>query len=483
MAGQRSTKHEVQAYRFGARRVVSAVTTGSAVPPAAGGPRPGLAMLIGAVLAAVVLAGFGVLGLLRPAPSIGDAAVVVDRDGGGAYVLREGVAHPSMNLASAMLAAAPEGEAEASTPEVRSVTTATLATLPKGQLLGIPGAPNQVPGPDEIVGDTWQVCDLITSDPAAAPGTVGELRTTVLIGEPGAPATGLAAMVTVEGRQSWLVSEGRRFLVDLDDTAVVAGLGVDPADVRRVSLGLLNAIPEGDPLRRPEIPRLGSAVTLGAADFTVGEVLRVERATGGSTYDLVLDDGLQEVPPVVADIVRAVTGQDAAVRTVSPSVISQAPTTKQPVSLSGYPTSAPEVVDADTLPGLCLDWRRDGDGAQVRVDPVARLPLAGGRRPVPAPPGTGESGPGLGLADNVVIAPGGGIVTGQAGAGAGPEAGALTLVTDQGMAYPVKDRNALTALGLSEVVPAPPEVVSLLPLGPTLDPAAARRYFIEAPRG
>lgn len=39
---------------------------------------------------------------------------------------------------------------------------------------------------------------------------------------------------------------------------------------------------------------------------------------------------------------------------------------------------------------------------------------------------------------------------------------------------------ALKALGLgARIVPAPPELVSLLPLGPTLDPGPARSLFAE----
>ena len=64
-----------------------------------------------------------------------------------------------------------------------------------------------------------------------------------------------------------------------------------------------------------------------------------------------------------------------------------------------------------------------------------------------------------------------------------PNTGNLFLVTDQGIKYPVASLEALGALGLGKTIaPAPAELVALLPLGPTLDRAPARRFFGEAPR-
>ncbi|HEY5882614.1 MAG TPA: type VII secretion protein EccB, partial [Nakamurella sp.] len=49
------------------------------------------------------------------------------------------------------------------------------------------------------------------------------------------------------------------------------------------------------------------------------------------------------------------------------------------------------------------------------------------------------------------------------------------LVTDTGVRYPLSGQRAVEALGLAmaPVAQLPPELIAALPVGPTLDPAAA----------
>ena len=481
MAAERSTKAQVQAYRFGVRRVEHAVQTGVSFQRSLHGPRHGLSMVVGVVLAGLVLAGFAVYGFIKPAPSIGNAKVLVDTDSGSAFVVRGGTAYPAMNLASAMLAAMGQTGSDG----VRQVNTATLATVPRGQLLGIPGAPNQVPGEGHLVADVWTVCDLTTTDPAAAPGHTPAPTTTVIIGRPPAApvtATTLGMLVTADQQSFYLVWEGRRSKVDPADRAVAEGLGIDPSAARTVSLGLLNAIPEAAPIIVPRIPSAGRATSVGSRSAAVGDVVRVERAATGTGYYLVLRDGIQEVSGVVADIVRAATGQSAEIPLVPPTDITAAARTNEPVAVDAYPTRRPRLVGLAAAPGLCLQWRLVGGEPSRAVYPVTALPLPAGATPVSAPPqGAGGPASATGSADAVYVAPGSGIVLGQSIDGRTANTGNLFLVTDQGIKYPVVDMAALRALGLGATVsPAPPELVSLLPLGPTLDPAPARRFFGEA---
>jgi hypothetical protein len=53
--------------------------------------------------------------------------------------------------------------------------------------------------------------------------------------------------------------------------------------------------------------------------------------------------------------------------------------------------------------------------------------------------------------------------------------GALSIVTELGIRYPVASREVADKLGYAGVkaTPMPAEVVALLPVGPALDPAAA----------
>jgi len=480
VAAERSTKAQVQAYLYGVRRVEHAVLSGASFRRNLHSPRPGLSVTVGAVLAAIVLAGFAVYGFVKPAPSIGDAKVLVDSDGGGAFVMRDGTAYPAMNLASAMLAATGEPGRDQGAA-VRKVTTSTLAGVPKGQLLGIPGAPNQVPTKDRLVPDTWTVCDLLTRDPDAVPGHVVSPVTTVLVGLPPARTAAdpsVALLVTADGSTYYLVWGGHRARVDLGDRAVVEGLGLDRAAARRVSVGFLDTVPEGKPIARPAIPGAGEPARLGDRAVRVGDVVAVTRASGGSTRYLVLGDGVEEVPATVADIVRASTSTSADVRVVALSDISGAPVSASPVDISAYPAEPLHLVPPDQAPGVCLGWRSGGEPAWT-VYPVARVPLPTGAKAVPAPP-LPPSGvqDGTGGADAVYLAPGKGLVLSQSIDGRGGNGGALVLVNDQGVRYPVVSAEALAALGLADTAqPAPAELISLLPLGPTLDPVPARRFL------
>ncbi|WP_030560065.1 type VII secretion protein EccB, partial [Streptomyces exfoliatus] len=52
-----------------------------------------------------------------------------------------------------------------------SVSTASLSGTPVGAPVGIPGAPDTVPGPGELDGGAWHVC--VTGTEGALPGTGG----------------------------------------------------------------------------------------------------------------------------------------------------------------------------------------------------------------------------------------------------------------------------------------------------------------------
>lgn len=287
MAAERNTKQQIQAYRFGVRRVQHALETGVSYRRNLHGPRFGLSMIIGLVIGSLILAGFAIYGLVRPAPDVGDASVLIDTDAGGAYVVRDGVAHPATNIASAMLAAvtATEGESGGGgvTPVVARVNSETLGDLPRGPMLGIIGAPAQLPTEEDLTRDVWQVCDVLDSAEGAAPGTVADLSTTVIIGSSGPPPVteGEAALVATSDGRTELIVEGRRTRVDSADPAVSQALGITGGTARPISVGLLNAIPEGPPIERPEIDGVGSPVDLGPRSYVVGAVFAVQRAAGG----------------------------------------------------------------------------------------------------------------------------------------------------------------------------------------------------------
>jgi len=479
------TKAQVQAYRYGMRRLETAVTSGQPYRRGPGGPRSGLSLVVGFILAALVLAGFAVYGFIKPAPSVGNATVLIDTDHGGAYVLRGGRLHPALNLASALLAAGnqtrADGTATTGKPVTRAVSPGTLARMAKGQALGISGAPNRIPDPGSLVGGTWTVCDTSRIDPAEAPSQPPHVTTTVVLGEPvTAPgAVDQAVLVTPDaGGTTYLLWGGRRSAVPKDDAAVALALGLADVTARPISLGLLNAIPAGPALTTPHVPGAGAAVPW-ASQLTVGTVFRVHRAAGDEDY-VALTDGAQLLAPVTSDLLRAANGTlGAAIPAVPLATLKQAAKVHD-LPLVGFPQTRPTYFDVAHAPAVCLGWRGGAAGGaatgEYYVYPATGVPLPAKAQPVPAPPRSAA-----GAADAVYLPPGHGAVIGQVSGDQKAPTGALFLVTDDGVKFPVVSAAALTSLGLGRpVYPAPPALLGLLPTGPTLDPVAASEYVPAA---
>ena len=107
-----------------------------------------------------------------------------------------------------------------------TVKTSEIDQFARGNLIGIPGAPERMV--QNTTGDAdWTVCDGL-SGPAtgvtliAAPLTDGGERATAL---PGNEAI-LVANETGPNAGTWLLWDGRRSAIDLDDRAVIGALGL-----------------------------------------------------------------------------------------------------------------------------------------------------------------------------------------------------------------------------------------------------------------
>jgi hypothetical protein len=88
---------------------------------------------------------------------------------------------------------------------------------------------------------------------------------------------------------------------------------------------------------------------------------------------------------------------------------------------------------------------------------------------------TGRTNEGTVLADRVIVPPGGAAVV-EALASERAPSGALNLVTDQGVRYPVPSREVLDWLGYAGVKPQKllGSLVARIPQGPALDPERAK---------
>jgi type VII secretion protein EccB len=437
------TRHQVSGWRFVMRRIASGVAlhdTRMLVDPLRTQTR---AVLVGALILITGLAGCFVFSLIRPSGVAGNDAVLADRSSAALYVKVGDRLHPVLNLASARLIA---GRPDNPT----SVKSSELDKFARGNLLGIPGAP------ERLVQSTsrdaqWTICDDSTT-----PGV------TVIaghLGTGGGRATELpsahAVLVQHDGR-SWLLWNGRRSAVDLADRAVTdaLGLGADIPAPRPIVTGLFNAIPEGAALTAPAIPRAGEPPQFPLPSAApVGAVVAAYEADNTTRYYAVLTDGLQPISEVLASILRNTNsfGLEQPPR-LGADEVARLPMARG-IGTDAYPTDRVTVVDATDDPVTCLQWMKP-QGATANS-----LTLLSGST-VPLPDGLHTVAL-VGSPNRVALWPGAGYLV--------DSAGSLFWVSDTGVRYGIDDAKAAAALGLgAEPLPIPWSMLSQFAAGPTL---------------
>lgn len=250
------TRHQVTGWRFVMRRIASGIAlhdTRMLVDPLRTQSR---AVLMGVLILITGLAGCFVFSLIRSNGQAGNNAVLADWDTAALYVRIGDQLHPVLNLTSARLIA---GKPVNPT----TVKSSELDRFPRGNLIGIPGAP------ERMVQNTsrdanWTVCDTV-SEAAQGSHAVHSTGVTVIAGTPDSGGTRAAAIapadaVLVEftgdkGTSTWLLWNGKRSQVDLANHAITnaLGLGADVPAPRPIAAGLFNAIPEAPSLDRKSV--------------------------------------------------------------------------------------------------------------------------------------------------------------------------------------------------------------------------------------
>ena len=475
------TRHQVTGWRFVMRRIASGIAlhdTRMLVDPLRTQSR---AVLMGVLILVTGLAGCFVFSLIRPSGSAGNNAVLTDRSTAALYVRVGDELHPVLNLTSARLIV---GRPVNPT----NVKSSELDRFPRGNLIGIPGAPGR------MVQNTshdanWTVCDAVSGTSRAVHST----GVTVVAGPPdsgGARATALNSehgiLVAVPGEQgpsTWLLWDGRRSQIDLADHAVTSALGLGP-DVpapRPIAQGLFNAIPEAPPLTAPAIPNAGAPpgfsvpAPIGAVAVSYGLQPRDKTSSDTLRYYAVLPDGLQPISPVLATILRNTNSYGLQ----QPPRLGADEVAKLPVSrmldTERYPGQQVNLVDAARDPVTCAYWSKPAGAATSTLSL-----LSGSALPAPEAVRTLDLVGAANGATRVALAPGSGYFTQTVGGGASaPAAGSLFWVSDTGVRYGIDTEadghgKTVEALGLKEpAVPVPWSMLTLFATGPALSRADA----------
>jgi ESX secretion system ATPase EccB len=478
------TPSRVHAQRVVTRRLESALV-GRDPHTDPSGSDPGRtrrrALVVGALLGALALAAAAVIGLVRGDADWQAAAIVRGTPSGTLYVVAHGPDRlvPTTDLASARLLAAgvdpsradPTSGAAAAVPT--PVRDDALAGAPRTAPAGLAAAPAELPDTDTPpVADAWAVCDAVRgpADPEAG------RRVTAVLG--GFPALGRAlgddeaVLARGDDGVTWLVADGHRAALDPTQGAVVRALGIAGEPARPAGSALLGTLPVGAPLVPPRVPGAGlppSDPATRALGLAVGAVATAGPTGSAPRFALVLDRGVQEIPAVVAQLVRfadPTPAADPGIATIPTAVLDRLPQAVG-VDLGAYPRAFPRLLRVDDAPVLCARPTAQ-PGGPTTLTLAGTLPT-----PVPPTPASDQTIPGPRAVDAVRVAGPGAYVV-PVGPGETPDPGRGVVVDPVGRVYPVDGVRAAAALGLGAPRAAPRSVVGLLPRGPALDLDAAR---------
>lgn len=479
-----TTVSEVQAYRFMLRRMESALVRKDAVMLHEPLRAHNKAALVGVILGMLGLVAFFVVGRFSPTSQLEGGEIVIGKSSSAVFVVQPQPRRliPVLNMASARLLLSVLSPGATSAPDATVVDESVLNSLPHTSTTGIPGAPTRLPGTQDLVPGPWSVCDTgpASSDLPDAQASQAPTVTTALLGVP-KPGRSLgpdqALLVQAPGSPTtYLVRDGHRNQVDLGARAVVGAYRLHKDEVRTVSAGLINAIPEGHPLTPPADIPTGSPVPPLPSSVHTGDVVQVARAEGKEFF-LLLPQGKQSVTEGVANLILY-AGTSLQIQSVNPDAIAQvadAPKAYQE-DFSGYPDATPTILDPAATTNICANISDPNHPPLITTSPDPQLPLGQGDNPVQVPNAVNGR-----TADSVVVPPGKGALVRGAVPGQPPNTGQIWLVTEQGQRYAVPSLQVAQILGLGNATsPAPEPILDLLPQGPTLDPQKALQLFNSA---
>ncbi|HEY4022892.1 MAG TPA: type VII secretion protein EccB [Pseudonocardiaceae bacterium] len=453
-------KNQLQAHQFMLQRVISALVAGETDPEQPPLRRPTMAALGALALSILSLAGVWVYGLLVPGGDRFTATdvIAVEQETGARYVLTGGQLHPVLNYTSALLAL----DQHAS---VRMVPHSTLAGIPVGVPIGIPGAPDSLPGRGQLLTGGWSACSQSTANSQTV---------TVLVGhQPDRSASlGPQALLVRSGNQLYVIYQGFRHEVTAG-VDIAMGLGTD--SMVTVSGSWLDMVPTGRALAPAQVAGAGQPSTaVPGLSLVTGQVIEIGDATGATSADrsqnqfyLVLGTALQQIGPLQASI-QQVVGPHPGPPAVLPEnvVLGAAQSAPQTPADGDPPWTQPRFVRVDDPQSpVCATFQPGNAVPQLAVDASlssadrAAQPVAGAPVGVAVPSGSAAL---IELMDSPHAA------SGQ---------GTVALVTDQGRLYPVDDpQHELAVLGLDTVTPVriTSVVADSVPEGPSLSAGAAR---------
>jgi type VII secretion protein EccB len=455
MAGFRlTTKIQVSGWRFLLRRLEHAIVrrdTRMFDDPLSFYSRSAGAGIIVAVL---ILVGCLALAYFKPQGKL-DGNLFVDNATKQLFVLVGDRIRPVYNLTSARLVL---GKPD----QPASVRSSELDKLPRGQSIGIPGAPHATPvSPDSS--PNWALCDTVNAVDSPNPSVQTSVISMPLVIGADDPFHPQGVLMTTYQDQTWVITPNGRHATDLGDRALTLALGI-PQNTRPSPLSdaMFNAIPDAGPWKLPPIPGAGGPNTLGLpAELVIGSVFQIDSGFGNQSF-VVLPDGVAAVNANTASLLRARESYGlVTMPSIVKSEVAKIPERQYP---SPLPDEAVKLVSRQEEPVLCWTWQRVA-GEQAPRTAMLSLPH------LPIPPSAMDKGISQVRGTVTVYLDGGRYLQIQS---PDPRYGeSLYYVDPQGVRYGVPDQATAQTLGLTTPTTAPWWAVRLLVEGPVLSRQAA----------
>jgi type VII secretion protein EccB len=436
-------RDHLQAYQFAMGRLATALVSGDPGRGDSPTKRAALGTFLGAGIVVLLCVGFGVYGLISPAPTDSwrsAGSIVVDQRTSSRYLYLDGELRPVRNYASALLLAGRNAT-------VRSVSDASLGGTPHGSPVGIPDAPDELPTASTLTGSSWTRC--LRPDLSA-----GEVVDFAPAGRTAAFPADRQALLGGPGGKRYLLWRGVSYPVPSASTLIALGLDADRAV--QAPQSWLQALPTGAPLAAAALPKAGTpAGSVAGKPVRVGQLFST--ADSGGRFYVMTATGIAPVSATEEALLAARPGT-APTRQVSAVELAAAPVAAPGAALG---STLPDVLDAPQLTAgdqaVCLQQQVTNGGNSVGSTLVLEH---------------GAAGTGSGRV--IVPANGGVYAVSQEDVVAQISDPRQYLITDQGTAYPlVSGSAALLGLGGTSPVPLPDGLLNLLPRGPVLSQSAA----------
>jgi type VII secretion protein EccB len=500
-------KEQLDAYKFGRRRIVANLIAPSPTGSDEGAPRPVRTFFASIMIGVVGVAAMIVLGYIHPsAPSGWQGGLAEDSTTGAAYVFNvsDGELHPVLNITSAQLLLGRNFTKY-------NVPDSTIVAQKMGAPYGILGAPPVVPSASQTDLTNWTMCQLAKSPSNQA--TAGG-QTVLDVGY------GLTSMVAVDGANGFIVhdSKGDNYLLDGDFSYLispVSGLmdaldgsgndGTGPVGPW-VNDSFLQAFQTGSPITNfPTVQGIGGAVTAPnqPPKAEIGSFGSFATSSGDDYY-IETRSGLAQVTEFVYNLYigngsLAGAGVGSALALTQSEITNAVPIDERtaPADIRNVGATWPsarvntEDLDADepAYSVLCVNYGGKFDTG-VAQDQVPQLSMWYGPQPPTPVGGVGVSSAGDQYANVIDVEPGHGALSRDVANGNSVQDGPIYLTVSTGSRYELMtDQPAAGSTGRGQSAqvqlqysgltpePVPDNWMSLVPAGARLDPAAAGRPY------